>query len=335
MSNRYETEKFLEHGHYGDLFLAQDLTLNRKVAFRKFSGGTQQELPGNFASLKGKLATLQHPNLQVIYDIDTQDDEYFMISQFTEAERIIDRIAKGPMSVAGVHNLAIDILDALHALHAAGLIHGALCRESVSRVPRVHAGFRNFLDDVGLRQLSSIFQGKMIEAALPLFSTPERLATNKEPQAKDDLFALGQLCYFSLLGNHPMKKLTANQCCHFYHSGKELKHLSHYISGIQADFADWVMSLIAKNPDDRPASLEAAMISLKSIKVETPYTLKIAQKKRHPRPQLGRTAPRPKKLSAVTMTCPSSRKRSRTDMLLWMMLIFSIILLLALYLSYT
>jgi len=63
--------------------------------------------------------------------------------------------------------------------------------------------------------------------------------------------------------------------------------------------------------------------------------VKIEQKKRHPRPQLGRTAPRPKKLSAVVQTSPLERKQSRTDMLLWLMLVFSIILLLVLYFSYT
>jgi len=241
MPNRYEIEQFLEHGHYGDLFLAQDLTLNRKVAFRKFSGGIQQELPEDFLSFKGKLAALQHPNLQVIYDIGTQDGEYFMISQFTEPERIVDRIAKGPMSVAGVHNMAVDILDALHALHSTGLVHGALCRESISRVPRVHGGFRFFIEDVGLRQLSSIFQGKQVEAPLPLFLTPERLESHQEPEKLDDLFALGQLCYFALLGTHPMKEWTANQCCHFYRSDEELKPITHYISGIQEDFSEWVM----------------------------------------------------------------------------------------------
>jgi len=333
MSNRYEIEKFLEHGHYGDLFLAQDLTLNRKVAFRKFTGGTQQELPEDFTSFKGKLAALNHPNLRVIYDINSQDGEYFMISQFTEAERMIDRMAQGPTSVAGVHNMAVDVLDALHALHSVGLIHGALCRESVTRVPRVHGGFRYFLEDVGLRQLSSIFQGIDVDPPLALFQTPERLETNQAPQKEDDLFALGQLCYFALLGDHPMKKLTASQICHFYRSGKELKHLNLYMPEIQTDFADWVMSLISKNPADRPKSLEAAMISLRSIKIKTPYTVKVTQNKRHPRPQLGRTAPRPQKLSAVTAATPAEMRRSRTDMLLWIMLTFTVILLLTLFFS--
>jgi len=267
MSNRYEITSLIETDHLGDVFLAQDITLQRKVIYRKFNTNPDQALPEGFRDYSGKLCALQHPNLLTIYDIGHDDNEFYMVNQYLEAELLTERLQKGSLDITGVYNMASDLLDALHAIHEMGLYHGALSFDSVKRLPRPRGGHRYLVVDLGLQELASMISGQGVAKADTALLSPELLAGDADSDLHSDLFALGQLCYHALAGVHPMLGKSSNECVQAYRDGG-MPDLREYVPDIQQDFDNWVMKMVSGDPDERPASAKEAMATLHAIQLD-------------------------------------------------------------------
>lgn len=269
MTDRYQIINLIEKDQLGSMYLAQDTTLQRKVIYRDFEHTDTSAKPEEFSNYTGKLCALQHPNLLTIYDISINDDGYFMVTQFLEAESLVQRLARGAINQVGVHNMACDLLDALHAAHSSGLYHGALRTDSIKRIPRVRGGHRYMVVDFGMDRISTMICGRHVIMADPVLMAPELVGGKKPADGQSDLFTLGQLCYISLVGGHPYAGKSPEECAQAYRDGG-LPHINTYVQGVQQDFADWVMWLVSGAPDNRPFSSHEAMASLHAIQLKAP-----------------------------------------------------------------
>ncbi len=253
--------------------MALDVTLQRKVVYRKFQAGSdtkkKNNLSASFGQYTGRLCTLQHPNLLTIYDIDRNDEGCFMVTQFIEAESLLDRLLQGPLSQVGVHNMVTDLLDAFHSMHGVGLYHGALRSDSVKRLARVRGGHRYLIVDLGLEKISSMLTGRSDVLGDTVLTAPELLDGQGEADARSDLFALGQLCYTCLAGGHPMSGSSPEECAQVYRNAG-MPDLKEYADGVQQDFADWIMVLLDSEPERRPASASDALATLQKISLNAP-----------------------------------------------------------------
>lgn len=270
MSNRYEITSLLEKDYLGSVFLALDVTLQRKVVYRKFNAEGLKTLPAGFKQYTGKLCALQHPNLLTIYDIDCNDEGYYMVTQFLEADVLIDRLKLGVLDQTGVYNMAADLLDALHTVHSIDLYHGALSMDSISRLERPRGGHRYLIVDLGLVEMGNMVGVKGNSGInRTMLLAPELLDGDGRPDFHSDLFALGHLCYQALVGDHPMAGKSPAECAQAYRNGG-MPHLKEQPVVVQEDFADWIMTLISSDPAKRPSTSEEAMVSLHGIKLNVP-----------------------------------------------------------------
>lgn len=269
MTDRYQITSLIEKDQLGSVYLAQDTTLQRKVVYRDFEKTDNEERPEGFSQYTGKLCALQHPNLLTIFDIAANEDSYYMVTQFLEGESLVDRLAQGALNYVGVHNMACDLLDALHAAHSSGLFHGALRADSIKRLARVRGGHRYLIVDFGLDRISAMICGTHVIMADPVLRAPELMDGKNPADGRSDLFTLGQLCYIALVGGHPYAGKTPEECAQAYRDGG-LPHLSTYVQGVQQDFANWVMWLVRGDPEQRPYSSHEAMESLHAIQLKAP-----------------------------------------------------------------
>ncbi len=275
MSNRYEITSLIKKDRIGEVYMAQDMTLERKVIYRKLSVGKLGEKAASklkssgFSDYTGKLCALQHPNLLTIYDIGHNDEGHYMVTQYIEGELIEDRLTQGPLGQVGAYNMMSDLLDAMHAMHEMGIYHGALHSNSVKRMPRPRGGHLYLIVDLGLDQISAMIgDGGDVQADTVLLA-PELLDGKGEPDARSDLFALGQLCYIALAGGHPMAGNSVDECLQLYQDGG-VPDLKEFAPDVQGDFCDWVMRLVATDPAQRLATVDEAMKLLHSITMNAP-----------------------------------------------------------------
>jgi len=122
-------------GGMGEVYLAHDQRLNRRVALKI--------LPAFFASDDMRLrrfqreaqaaSALNHPNILTIHEVGEHDDIRFIATEFIEGQTIRELIAQGDLTAAEILDIAVQIASALAAAHAAGIVHRDIKPENIMR----------------------------------------------------------------------------------------------------------------------------------------------------------------------------------------------------------
>ena len=111
-------------------------------------------------------------------------------------------------------------------------------------------------------------RAEQIRVADPVLMAPE-LLEEREPDAKADLFMLGQLCYTALVGGHPYSGKSAEECLEAY-KNDNMPALDSYVQDVDPRFAAWIMKLIETDPEQRFADSAEAMVALHIIELNEP-----------------------------------------------------------------
>ena len=274
MTERYEITSQLGEDILGAVYLADDTMLKRRVMCRHIEYGDHPDVKDrdeswkkDFTAHTGKLGAMQHPNMMTIYDVNVDDSGAFVFSQLIEGNSLADRLESGALRQDGVYRMAADMLEALHAAHESGVYHGALHTGSIKRVNKASGGYRYLLVDLGLNQLASMVKAEKIQVADPVLMAPELHEVDKDPDAKSDLFMLGQLCYTALVGGHPFSDKSSKECLEAYQVDG-MPGIDQYVEGLNPEFVEWVMRMIEVDPENRPADTAEAIVGLYAIELD-------------------------------------------------------------------
>src|SRR5262245_44094495 len=108
----------------GDVYLAEDLLLGRKVALKFLAGGgTDRSAIDRFFREARAASALNHPNICTIHEIGDCDGRPFLVLELLQGRTLEHEIHYQPIPVDRLIDLAIEIADALDAAHSAGIIH--------------------------------------------------------------------------------------------------------------------------------------------------------------------------------------------------------------------
>src|SRR6516164_1905183 len=121
----HEITALLGRGGMGEVYRARDLKLKREVAIKilpdEFS--RDAERVARFQREAEVLASLNHPNIAAIYDLQGGDGSRYLVLELVEGETLAERIARGPIPVDEALPIAKQIAEALEAAHEKGIIH--------------------------------------------------------------------------------------------------------------------------------------------------------------------------------------------------------------------
>ena len=130
---RYEIRSLIGAGGMGEVYRAHDPKINREVAVKV--------LPADFASNGERVERLEreaqaagglnHPNILGIYDIDSQDGTYFIVSELLVGEELRERLDDGPIPLRKAIDYAQQIVSGLAAAHESGIVHRDLKPENL------------------------------------------------------------------------------------------------------------------------------------------------------------------------------------------------------------
>jgi serine/threonine-protein kinase len=123
--SHYRIISKLGEGGMGEVFLAEDSRLNRKVALKV--------LPETFAADKDRLrrfeqearaaSALNHPNILTVYEFGFETDIHFLATELIEGETLREIMSSGELSLSETLNIAEQTAFALSAAHTAGIVH--------------------------------------------------------------------------------------------------------------------------------------------------------------------------------------------------------------------
>jgi serine/threonine protein kinase len=192
----------------GEVYLAEDKTLNRQVAMKLLprSMHSDRQRLRRFRQEALAVSALNHPNILTIFEADSVDGKYLFTAEYVNGETLRERIKREPLDTVATLEIAIQIASALQAAHKAGIIHRDIKPENIMIRDD---GYVKVLD-FGLAKL--IGDGPFVEGRSQFISNPSTLmgtASYMSPEqvrghltdARSDIFSFGVVLYEMLWGD--------------------------------------------------------------------------------------------------------------------------------------
>jgi serine/threonine protein kinase len=123
--SHYKVRSKLGEGGMGEVWRAEDTKLGRDVALKMLpeSFAADPERLGRFEQEARVLASLSHPNIAGIHQLEEVEGKRFLVMEVAEGETLSERIARGPLPVEEAVGIAKQIAEALEAAHEKGIVH--------------------------------------------------------------------------------------------------------------------------------------------------------------------------------------------------------------------
>jgi len=194
MLGRYKMAAKLGNGAFGSVWLAEDTWLSKRVAL-KIPHNQEQDFSKLIEEPK-LLAAMDHPNIIKLLTVDKVEGIIFMVMEYVEGSSLKERIAKGPMAVPEVLDLARGMLEALAYAHQKGLVHRDL------KPANILLTMEGLVKITDFGTAHAILTGEETIAAGTLFYMPkEQLMGRVTPSS--DIYAVGVMIYEMLTGKLP------------------------------------------------------------------------------------------------------------------------------------
>jgi serine/threonine protein kinase len=282
MLGHYTITALLGAGGMGEVYLARDEKLGRKIALKllptEFTN--QEERVRRFESEARSASALNHPNIITIYEIGQSDSSHFIATEFIDGQTLRQHMSgvrgTSDMDFSHILDITIQIGSALAAAHSAGIMHRDIKPENI--MLRAD-GFVKVLD-FGLAKLALEQAAEFIEESAKLslvntnpgvvmgtvrYMSPEQ-ARGLEVDSRTDIWSLGVVLYELLTGRVPFKGDTPSQVI-LAILGKEPPALSRY-SEVPAELERIVAKALSKDRQQRYQNASDLVLELKSLKQE-------------------------------------------------------------------
>jgi serine/threonine protein kinase len=121
----YEILSSIGAGGMGEVYLAMDTRLNRRVAIKVLppQWSSNPDMKVRFDREARIIAGLNHPHICTLHDIGHQDTTDYLVMEYIEGQTLADRITKGPLPIEEAVRAAIEIASALDKAHREGITH--------------------------------------------------------------------------------------------------------------------------------------------------------------------------------------------------------------------
>jgi serine/threonine protein kinase/Flp pilus assembly protein TadD len=199
---KYQLQSRIGAGAMGEVYLAHDEKLNRRVAVKLIANelALDPERLTRFRKEAHAASSLNHPNIVVVHDFGELDGRPFIVTELVEGVTLRERLKEGPIPVRDAIEMALQVTSALASAHARGLVHRDIKPENVMLRPD---GYVKVLD-FGLAKLarlepmdgaaSTAVTDPAQAAGTPSYMSPEQ-ARAEPVDARTDIFSVGAVLY--------------------------------------------------------------------------------------------------------------------------------------------
>jgi tetratricopeptide (TPR) repeat protein len=285
--DRFEVLSLLGVGGMGEVYLAQDTRLLRKVALKI--------LPSQFTTNADRLrrfeqeayaaSSLNHPNLVTIFEIGKVDGTHFMAHEYVDGQSLWDRMKQEPLPLQDALDIAVQIATALNTAHEAGIVHRdikpknvMLRRDGIVKV--LDFGLAKLAEqqratevDSQAATLAKITTDPGAVMGTPQYMSPEQ-ARGQKADARTDIFSLGVVLYEMIAGQPPFDGVNAIEVM-----GAILKTepapLRRHVTDVSPQLEHIVSRALRKDRDERYQRAKDLLIDLKDYREELAFAAKL------------------------------------------------------------
>ena len=277
---RYEIRSKIGEGGMGEVYLADDTRLDRRVALKilppKFA--KDKERMNRFIREAKSVSALNHPNIITIYEIGESDGTHFIATEFIDGKTLNDYAPANPFDYKSLLEIATQIVSALDEAHTAGIVHRDIKPDNVM----IRANGLVKILDFGLAKLSaptstdaeaataiqSNTQAGMI-IGTPRFMSPEQ-ARGKGIDHQTDIFSFGVVLYQLLSGASPFAGETVSDVI-----AAVLTKEPRALTDVPPELAEIIGKTLQKEKRNRYRTAKDLLRDLREVKQELEFQDKL------------------------------------------------------------
>jgi serine/threonine-protein kinase len=276
--SHYRIMSRLGSGGMGEVYLAEDTRLGRKVALKVLPSHFTQEADRlrRFEQEARAASALNHPNIITIFEVGRTGDTNYIVTEFIEGQTLRQRMMSGRLGLRDSLKIAIQVANALSAAHAAGIVHRDIKPENVMVRPDGYVKVVDF----GLVKLTEILPSSgeyddesetkilstdpSIVMGTPHYMSPEQ-ARGLNIDARADIFSLGSMLYEMVSGRTPFEGSTPSEIIAsiLY---KEPPLLARYSREVPNELERIVTKSLRKDREERYQTAKDIALDLKNLR---------------------------------------------------------------------
>ena len=269
----YETLRQIGEGGMGEVYLAKDTRLNRKVALKI--------LPARLTADNSRLwrfkqeaqaaSALNHPNIITIYEIREYNETHLIATEFVEGETIRQKMSGVNLKTSEILDIIVQVTSALSVAHHAGVIHRDIKPENIMIRPD---GIVKLLD-FGLAKLAETSAAKSPDISTKQLTNPGMVmgtvnymspeqAQGKPVDRRTDLWSLGVCLYEMLAGKTPFTGKTINHTLVAIMENQP-PPLARIVKSVPAELGRITAKLLEKKPENRYLTANDLLFDLRRL----------------------------------------------------------------------
>lgn len=282
---QYTLVEKLGEGGMGAVYRAEHTRLRRPTAVKLLPPDRYNpEAVDRFESEVQLTAELTHPNTVTVFDYGRTDDGVFYYAMELLDGATLEDVVRvdGPQPTARVVRILEQAAGALEEAHTAGLMHRDIKPANIMLAKQGIDPDAAKLLDFGLaRTVEQEDDAGLTRAGMvvgtPLYMAPEVISDPGSMSASADLYALGAVAYFLVTGTDVFSGKSAVEiCAHHLHTEPEAPS-ARLGRDVAPELERLILECLAKSPNDRPASARVFVDRLRTVPLDSAWTLADAQ----------------------------------------------------------
>ena len=286
LAGKYTILAELGRGGMGEVYLAEDASLDRKVAIKLLPEEVYQDptARGRFIREAQAAAALDHPYICSIHEVGETENRLFFAMEYVPGKTLRDRISEGPLPLKQALPIAEEIAEALQFAHEKGMIHRDIKPANIMLMEKGHAKVMDFglakqvmgaEKERALADLSVTLTDEGMAPGTPAYMSPEQLQ-GKTLDQRSDIFSFGIVLYEMLSGVHPFKKKTGLTTVSAILS-EDPRPIAELIQSVPDPLQQFISKLLAKDPGQRYQSMKDVYADLRKMHADLAPAPKILQ----------------------------------------------------------
>ncbi|MEK6283702.1 MAG: tetratricopeptide repeat protein [Acidobacteriota bacterium] len=275
-------------GGMGEVYLAEDTRLRRKIALKLLSSSCTKDddRVRRFRQEASAASALNHPNILTIHEVGQTNSIHFMATEFIEGETLRARLTRGPMLLKESLSAGVQIASALAAAHAAGIVHRDIKPENImlrrdGYIKVLDFGLAKLAEkdvqkpDSDLEEVTRILLNTspgMIMGTVTYMSPEQTLG--KQVDTRTDIWSLGVVLFEMISGRVPFTGATMSHVMVAIQDDEPLS-LGQHSNELPAELNDIVNKALMKDPEQRYQTAEDIFADLKALEGELEFKDKL------------------------------------------------------------
>ncbi len=271
--SHYKILEKIGEGGMGIVYKAEDTKLKRIVALKFLPSnalGTEEE-KARFIREAQAAASLNHPNIATIYEIDEVEGEIFIAMEYIDGQTLKEKINSGPLKIKEAVKIACQVADGLNAAHEKGITHRDIKSANVMLTEKGQAKIMDF----GLAKMAArtglTKEGTTLGTIA--YMSPEQ-SRGEHVDHRSDIWSLGVVLYEMVSGQLPFKGEYETAMVYSI-LNVDPEPLTALRTGVPIALDGIVAKAMAKEPDARYQHVDEVPVDLKAIDLKSIDTSKI------------------------------------------------------------